>query len=310
MESSINTLVKRRMSMSKDSNTLFSYLRRLETNVMIQSVLHYETSFYYERLFYYLHYPALVISIIVNSALFTKIYDQESKLIIFFIGNVISIFCSILIGIQNYCDFEKKKNIHSFYAKEYSRMYRVICKFYERNLIEQNEIHKKYLWEFIHSIQSQTQLLSEDSPKCPQTIIKKIYTYNIDIYFYVVNTQCLKHKYTYDNIYEISKICTSNLRIVMNHIQYDMNFHKRNSGHYRFIMNDTIMSRKDILNFIILEKNISYSEFIHIYSGVLHLYETNSENENTIQIFETDDEHYKLKQVDEFESDEIKIEIL
>jgi hypothetical protein len=289
-----NIELHRRISMSKDTKSLFCFLQRYEDDVKFLSAVHYKTHIFYKYLHYLFNYPPLVISIFINSALFSKYFNIENNLEMYIIGNGITIFCNLLVGIQNLLKFENNASSHLHYSKEYSRIFRNICRFYENNIIYQNQrrLDKKILVEFLRGVQSNLYLLLEDAPRLPSFIVARVKGQNIDLLFYVANTSKLKNKYTYSQMMEIKKINNIALKKIIEYIQINPEIHKKYPGFYRntsFNLN----LRKDLLNFLILEKNISFDDIIHCYNNIVDTFDifldTSIEN---LQIIEYEESNH------------------
>jgi hypothetical protein len=278
-----------------DMKKSFKILQRLEENVKIRAIVHSETSKYYQKVWNYIKYPTIIISMIINSTIFTTIYNHGASIELFLAGNIITILCNIVIALESYIEFEKIINSHSYYVREYTRVYRMICAFYQKNLLQKEQLHKDILAHFIDTVQNCIHILQEDEPVCPQKIVKKTMDYHIDIHFYVSCTQKLRNKYTHENIMEIKKIRTDVLIQIIDKIFKDMSIHKKYSGFYRYF--EKPHSRKEIFNYIILEKNISYKDLMEMYEKV-NVFEMTSYDENDIDIFECDPNHFILITID------------
>lgn len=297
----------RRISVSKDTKSLFYMLQRYEENVKFLSICHFESSKFYRYIFNIIHYPALIISIVINSALFTNYFEKNDGLKMFIIGNGVTLICNFLIAIQDYYELEKLSEKHNSYSKEYARIYRQICHYYEDNLIHEQNVDKKYLVDFLRGVQARIHLLMEDSLRCPQNIIKKCKKNNIDIYFYVVNTQRLQNKYSIQDMVRLNNMNIGILKKIVEYIVYNQSFQEKYPGYYRKINFSSNNLKKDIFNFIILEKNIKFQDILNIYSSMVDtfdIYDINSEIE--MSVIEMDINNYVVLPICESKnSDEI-----
>ena len=269
-----NVELQRRISMSKDTKSLFCFLQRYEDDVKFLSSVHYKTHIYYKYLHCIFNYPPLLFTIFINSALFSKYFNIENNLEMYIIGNGVTILLNIIVALQNILNFENKATAHLNYSKEYSRIFRNICRFYENNIIYQNQtrLDKKILVEFLRNVQSNLYLLLEDAPKCPVFILNNVKNQNVDLLFYVANTSKLKNKYTYKQMMEIKKINNIALKKIIEYIQINPEIHKKYPGFYRNT-SFNLSLRKDLLNFLILEKNISFSDIISCYNKIVDTFD-------------------------------------
>lgn len=302
-----NMELRRRISMSKDTKSLFCFLQRYEDDVKFLSAVHYKAHIFYKYLHYVFSYPPLFITIFINSALFSKYFNIENNLEMYIVGNGITIFCNIIVAVQNYLNFEKNSNTHLYYSKEYSRIFRTVCRFYENNIIyqTQNKLDKKILVEFLRNIQNSLYLLMEDAPKYPSFIVSSVKNQYIDLLFYVANTSKLRNKFTYKQMMEIKKINNIALKKIIEFIQTNPEIHKKYPGFYR---NTTfnLSLRKDLLNFLILEKNISYDDIIYCYNQIVDTFDifldTSVENLRIIEYEESN--HFVILTIPHSESSE------
>jgi hypothetical protein len=259
------TMDIKKINLSKDTKNLFNLLRRFEEDIKVKSIIHYETYLYYKKIHIIFSYPALFLSFIINSALFTNLLDGQGtdsddiNLNFYFTGNLITIICNIIIGLVSFYKLDDLMNDHYNYSKEYTRIYRIICQFYYENLILKDKLKKEYLYQFIQSIQSHIFLLFDDEPKCPSKIVHKVKISNIDISFYVYASKKLKNPYSYENILKLYQLPLHVLDAILNIIETDPTIHLKYPGFYRLNQNKE-MPKKEILNYIILEKNISYND--------------------------------------------------
>lgn len=297
----------RRISISKDTKSLFYMLQRYEENVKFLSICHFESSKFYRYLFNLIHYPALVICIIINSALFTNYFDMNDGFEMFLIGNGITLICNFIIAIQDYYELEKYSEKHNSYSKEYARIYRLICHYYEDNLIHEQNVDKKYLVDFLRGIQARIHLLMDDTLKCPQRIIKKCKKNNIDLYFYVVNSERLSNKYSIQDIIQLNNMNIGILKKIVEYITFNQSFQEKYPGYYRKINFSSNNIKKDIFNFIILEKNIKFQDILKIYNSMIDtfdIYDLNSEIE--MSVIELDVNNYVVLPICESKnSDEV-----
>lgn len=299
----------RRISISKDTKSLFFMLQRYEENVKFLTICHFESAKYYRFIFNIIHYPALAVSIIINSALFSNYFEMNDSFRMFLVGNGITLLCNFFIALQDYYELEKLSEKHNSFAKEYARIYRLICNYYEDNLIYEQNIDKKNLVEFLRGIQSRIHLLMEESLKCPQRIIKQCKRNNIDLYFYVVNSEKLKNKYSLHDMIQLNNINVGILKKIVEYIVYNKSFHEKYPGHYRKINFSSNNLKKDIFNFLILEKNIKFDDIIRIHKSMIEtfdIYELNSDIE--MSVIELDVQNYIVLPICESnKSDELNI---
>jgi hypothetical protein len=261
-------------------------LKRFEEEVKVKSIIHFETYKYFQKLYYILNYPALFISFMINSALFTRMVENNANTDIFLIGNIITIICNIIIGLVSYYKIDDRMNIHLQYSMEYTRIYRMICQFYYENLVMKDQLKKEILFYFLENIKSHIFLLIDDEPKCPSHIVHNVKIKNVDICFYVYSSINLKHPYSYDNVLKLYQLSNDILLSIMNEIETNPQIHIKYPGFYRFnIWNENFkekkMPKKDILNYIILEKNI-------LYQDILDILKNNENSLKTIHCFENE----------------------
>lgn len=274
------------LSLSKDTKSLFQLLKRFEEEVKVKSIIHFETYKYFQKLYYILNYPALFISFMINSALFTRMVENNADTDIFLIGNIITIVCNIIIGLVSYYKIDDRMNTHLQYSKEYTRIYRIICQFYYENLVMKDQLKKEILFYFLENIKSHIFLLIDDEPKCPSHIVHNVKIKNVDICFYVYSSKNLKHPYSYDNVLKLYQLSNDILLSIMNEIETNPQIHIKYPGFYRFnIWNENFkekkIPKKDILNYIILEKNI-------LFQDVLDILANNENSLKTIHCFENE----------------------
>jgi len=258
--------------LSKDTKSLIHLLKRFEEEVKVKSIIHFETYKYFQRIYYILNYPALFISFMINSALFTRMIENNESNDIFLFGNIITIACNIIIGLVSYYKVDDRMNTHLQYSKEYTRIYRIICQFYYENLVMKEQLKKEILFYFLENIKSHIFLLIDDEPKCPSNIVHNVKIKNVDICFYVYSSKNLNNPYSYDNVLKLYQLPNSILTSIMNEVQTNPQIHIKYPGFYRFdISNENSIKnrinqipKKDILNYIILEKNISYNDLVEI----------------------------------------------
>lgn len=280
------------VSISNDTKSLFNMLKRYEEDVKVKSIIHYETYKYYQKIYFLLNYPAILLSFIINSALFSRLVKTDEKdeennnnisVNAFLFGNIITIFCNIIIGCVSYFRLDDRMNNHYHYSKEYTRIYRIICQFYYENLVLKEKLQKQILYHFIQNIQSHIFLLFDDEPKCPSNIVHNVKIKNVDICFYVYASKRLKNPYTYENVLKLYQLPTNILLSIMNEVETNPQIHMKYPGFYRFNITKQI-PKKDILNFILLEKNISYNDILYI--------NHNLKNDDNLKVIHNIDNEY------------------
>jgi len=288
------------LSITNDSKSLLQLLNRFEEEVKVKSIIHFETYKYYQKIFFILNYPALFISFIINSALFTRLVEDNANMNLFLVGNVITLLCNIVIGGVSYYRLDDKMNNHLHYSKEYTRIYRIICNFYYENLVCKEKLHKEILFHFIQNIQSHIFLLFDDEPKCPSNIVHNVKINNVDICFYVYASKKYKNQYTYENVFKLYQLPTSVLYSIMNEIETNPLIHMKYPGFYRYNITKEI-PKKDILNYILLEKNISYNDIFFIYNNL-----NNKDNLKVIHTIESEYDNIYIQEHPIIIIDELK----
>jgi len=262
--------------------------KKLEYHAKIKSICHHRMANFYKKILYYIEYPCVILSFISTSTIILEII-QQSDIYDLFVLNFITFIMVLIANITKIFRIGQKMEDHHFYSKEYSKIYRNILNSYDYidefynykiNLnISENDndmlekISNFHFNKFISQISNQIHFLAEDEPIIFKNIMSTVYEKENDIYFYHIQTKDKKNNYTIDQLIYIYNLDEKTLYDIIKFIYYNLNYQSNNTGKYRHIDLQTA-NKKAMLNYIILEKNISYSLIYKISKSNIDMYET------------------------------------
>lgn len=252
--------------------------KKLEYHVKIKSICHHQMSEFYKKILYYIEYPCVILSFISSSTIILELF-QKSNIYDLIILNIFTFVMVLIANITKLLKISQKMEDHCFYSKEFSKIYRNIMNFYdyvdeynnyktnmnisdiEYNMM--NKISDFHFNKFVSQIQNQIFYLSEDEPKIWKFVIKNVHNREHDTYFYFIQTRNKNNKYTINQLIYICSLDENQLYEVVKYILFNSKYQINNNGSYRYIEMQKF-NKKVLLNYIILEKNISFENIYKI----------------------------------------------
>lgn len=257
---------------------ILNNFKKLEYHVKIKSICHYQMSEIYRKILYYIEYPCVILSFISSSTIILELF-QKSDIYDLLILNIFTFIMVLIANISKILKIGQKMEDHKFYSKEFSKVYRNISNFYDYieeynnyktrlNLTDVdylmlNKISDFHFNKFLSQIQNQIFYLTEDEPVIWKYIIKNVHNKENDIYFYFMQTRDKVNKYSINQLLYICNLDQAVLYEIVKHVLYNNNYHISNKGNYRYIELQK-GTKKIMLNYILLEKNISFSNIYKI----------------------------------------------
>jgi hypothetical protein len=252
--------------------------KKLEYHVKIKSICHHQMSEIYRKILYYIEYPCVILSFISSSTIILELF-QKSEIYDLLVLNIFTFIMVLIANITKILKISQRMEDHKFYSKEFSKIYRNILNFY--SYIEEynnykinlnvcnvdyellNKISDFHFNKFLSQIQNQIFYLTEDEPIIWKYIIRNVHNNENDVYFYFIQTRQKQNKYTINQLLYICNLEECNLYEVVKYVLYNQTYQINNNGNYRFIEMQKA-TKKMMLNYILLEKNISFNNIYKI----------------------------------------------
>lgn len=265
-------------------SNIINNFKKLEYHVKIKSICHYQMSELYKKILYYIEYPCVILSFISSSTIILEIL-QESELYDLILLNIFTFIMVIIANITKILKISQRMEDHKFYCKEYSKIYRNIlnCNDYieeyngYKNKININYEHCETLNKisdfhfnkFLNQINNQIFYLAEDEPKIFKYISQNVHNKENDIYFYFMQTRYKFNKYSINQLLYICNLDQDVLYEIVKYVLYNNTYHINNQGNYRYIELNKA-TKKVMLNYVLLEKNISFNTIHKIAIGFIN----------------------------------------
>jgi len=275
---------------------VIEFFERFEYTAKIKSICHFEMARLYEKIQYYIEYPCLILSFICTSSIIVDYYNDYHFSNIISL-NIITFFVMLIANIIKLCKIKEKIDLHHFYSREYSRVYRNIISFrdyideynnYKTNIQGNVDVMEKissyHFNKFVSLIHNQLYYLTHDEPPIKRNMYNKVKGKHNDIYFYYIATKNKKNKYTMKQLNVICGLTIDDILKVFKFVYHDFDFHINNNGVYKLI--DTDCAHKNVLlNMILIDKNVPFEEIQHIVNKDNELFDVELK---TISIEEVD----------------------
>ena len=131
---------------------------------------HYQAEGYYARLHYFLGIPAIAISAIVGTSIFSTIGSSSTSQEIQITVGLISLLATVLISLQTFLKFSEQAEKHRITAAKYGALRRSIEQI---KTFMSSEIEFENLESEITALRNRIDELAEDAPNVPKKVWKQ-----------------------------------------------------------------------------------------------------------------------------------------
>lgn len=228
-----------------------TFLSDVEHECKIKSVLHSESSSYYNKVNFLLCYPALGVTALCGSSFLTgnNFFSESSNVLkIFGILNIVA--CLVLV-VQNLINFTKISGDHLQISREYSKLYREIVYFKKQS---SSYPYNNFVELFCNNVHFRLNIIMEVELNCPDNIMKSILKEKNEVLtekYFVAQTKFKKHKYTKSHVRKLYSMDRGRLmEIIVLGLRDEQNEHK-----YPY-MNFFNASTMQLMDFIVVELNV------------------------------------------------------